>query len=78
MKLCKDCKHARPDRFVLWLFSVNRWKFAKCGRIAPVVDPVTGCEVIEKTEPIGFCSVERKDYPHIDVCGLEGKYWEPK
>lgn len=82
MKLCKDCKHARPDRFVLWLFSNNRWNYAKCGRVEPMkkktINPVTGKETIEKIEISGYCSVERKDYSHPDVCGVEGKYWESK
>ena len=30
MKACKDCRWAKPDGNILWIFSKLKWKYAKC------------------------------------------------
>lgn len=81
MKLCKDCKHVRPDRF--WVLSHNKWDFAKCGRRTgdSEIHPVSGRLVFPKKD-ITYCTIERT-YDAIDtisgkLCGPEAQYWEEK
>ncbi len=67
MKICKECKHARPDGFPLFWFQRARWRFATCAVRDDFVGRVTG-------ESDGFCTIERE----FGACGPEGKNWEPR
>jgi len=66
IKLCRDCKHARPDRSLFARLFGETWNFAKC---AAEPDPVTGA-------PAFHCSTQRKDYGNDASCGKAGKWWE--
>lgn len=64
MKLCKDCKHYHEARVSYGMDIVIP---ELCSR---EISLVTG-EKINKD-----CKNER--YGSIDVCGKEGRFWEPK
>ena len=78
MKLCKNCKHCKPDGCFLFWFSKCRYKYSKCTKTcktSDVTDLTTG-EII--LGDYFYCSFEREDYHHRDFCGPEGKHWEAK
>lgn len=72
MKRCSDCRWVKGEG-----------EFAKCKR--PVSDDPTG---MENTPAICFCSGQREDgwlavrlFGSMfvgNLCGKEGRYWEPK
>lgn len=67
MKLCKDCKHARPvPRWKILGWGDTRWQFGKCGH-QNLSNPVNGT-------PIDSFDFARSRPP----CGPEGKLWEPR
>lgn len=61
----RDCAFGRRDL-------VLGWEFGTCRRNVGERDLVSG-RIIRVTE---FCSLERKDFKFIDVCGPEGRYFE--
>ena len=67
MRYCKTCRHARVrGKGEEWL------QYARCVRPNSSYDPVAGTS--------GYCEFERQppdDYRRKDVCGPDGKYWEP-
>lgn len=71
-KLCRDCRHCRPDR--AFLFTHGRWEFAKCGH------PVYG---IKSLHPVSgrkryqYAELQRQ-FEGVDYCGKDAKGWEPK
>lgn len=67
MRLCKDCKHCRPDRFfaIIAPFGSKKYQYADC---AYLKSPVDG-------SPWRMCSTMR----WIDhLCGPEGRFWEKR
>jgi len=69
MKLCKDCKHCRPNTAFRWL-PFCKYDFAECKHPSAVIrhDPVSGHR--EHT----FCELTRK---WSDRCGPDAKFFEP-
>lgn len=66
-KLCKNCKYYKKDRISHLLGF--RGKYDECRRL---MNLVTGDKKVE------FCEIERRDWYPLDVCGPEGKYFEPR
>jgi hypothetical protein len=71
-KLCKDCKYHKKD----WIshtfpFFGAKGYFDECRREKNDNLVVGGGRTT-------FCEIERRDYYSLDVCGVEGKYWEAK
>jgi hypothetical protein len=63
IKLCKDCKHTRKDRF-------GGWRFSECHRPGlGSIDLADG----STRYPSHYCSVSRR----YD-CGQDARYFEPK
>ncbi len=80
MKICKNCKHCVPDPSFIFIFSQNKWQYAKCAKtkeVAPakpdILDGSMGKEIVR----MDYCSVERVGW-QSDDCGPEGKHYEPK
>jgi hypothetical protein len=81
MKLCKDCKHCVPERinpdwFERLFMRMKQgvyYNYAVCAaRSNEATDPVTGAAMSRHN----YCAVERM-YSQGDMCGPEGKHWEP-
>ena len=74
-KLCKDCKHYKKD----WISHIlsfgitvgNNGEYDMCGR-KKNNNLVTG-----RDKP-SFCEIERRDWYSLDVCGVDGKYFEAR
>ncbi len=62
MKFCKDCKHFVESKLSPTL--------ALCQ--SREADPVYG------TPKLQYVYIMRKDYHHIESCGPDGRWWEPK
>lgn len=75
MNICKDCKHALPDRCVVFLFTKYKWIYARCAEAPdgrpPIDDLVAGHGDIRRYK---FCSIERE----FGKCGLSGKNFLPR
>lgn len=72
-KFCKDCKYCKRDWDEVIFF--RGYQYAECRHPNfKNVSPVDG----KPTHSQKFCSIERKDWVGIDVCGPEGKYFEEK
>lgn len=71
LKLCRDCKHCRPRRFLWW----TRYRNARCNALCwpDQTDPVTGTVKVGGSRML--CGVARL---LSDRCGEDGFYWEPK
>ncbi len=71
IKLCKDCKHCRPDEdyMTFWRkrLTPKALKFARC-----VVDDYVGSE-----DGTWYCSTQRTSELE-ELCGKKGRFWEPK
>lgn len=63
MKLCKDCRHCRPDYMLLGDKFVPHYRAALCGK---TTNPVDG-------GPSRLCQSERDN---VTGCGPEGRNWE--
>ena len=70
-KLCKDCKYISPFKFAFWARPIYR--LSRCLHPAPEVNLVSG-----EREVGEFCSILRMELAHREVCGPEGKWWEPR
>lgn len=64
VNLCKDCKYHRASGILF----MREPGFDKCARVRSRINGKVGA----------FCDVERGDYAPLDVCGPDGKYFEPK
>jgi hypothetical protein len=71
VKLCKDCKWARPDRV---LFVFPWWEFTKCDAPPNRVHSVVDGAWKRRWE---LCYVHRT-HNDDDVCGPDAKWFEPK
>lgn len=74
MKLCKDCKHARGQKYRSWPWQKYRenFHFAQCWALhVPVIDPVTGADT---WRPL-FCEIERKS---SRSCGPDARLFEER
>lgn len=67
MKLCKDCKHFRPQRFINSGFAVHRMSELCASELATGTDLVLGGPI--KADPY---------FARSDACGKEAKFWEAK
>jgi hypothetical protein len=64
--LCKDCRFSSRD--------FMGWRFARCHASEGELNLVDG-----KMDRVSkYCSCERVDYDHIEVCGTAGKFFEPR
>ena len=71
MPICKNCKHSTP----LSIFFVKNWKLAKCD--APqgkVFDPTDG----GTKQNYEHCVTQRSFAVHENLCGPDGKWFEPR
>ncbi len=71
MKLCKDCKWARPTKT---LFVFPRWGYAKCDAPLNIIhSPFDGSD----NRVLQFC-MNLRDSESEDCCGYDAKWFEPK
>ena len=70
IRLCCDCRFYKKDwiSHLLPIFGY-RGQFDECRRL---MNLVTGDKKVD------FCEIERKYWYPLDVCGPEGKYFEPR
>lgn len=73
MKLCKDCKHYRPDT-TLGIRALGFASFDRCDR-AEYVYQRTLKLVRGESKRMAFCDMLRGDESR---CGVEGKGFEPR
>lgn len=76
MRLCKDCKHARPWRWFQWRF-IPRVNFrqGQCLRgFVQKIDPISGGPHQTDFPP----SLFEARYMGKNGCGPEGKLWEAR
>lgn len=79
-KLCKNCKWVRRDRLMAILsFGFGDWNWARCA------SPKTRNSQQENTALVSgnsrgssYCSIERGNWVTLEVCGPDGKFYEPK
>jgi len=74
MKLCKDCKHSRPDLWGRVFTLVLSLRFSNLesgyGRI---------CKRRSNRRQETGCVNERMNYEdRVDICGPDAKYWEAR
>ena len=76
VKLCKDCKWAKPDRL---FFIFKRWRWAECTNPRFADEPIArrvhlGDPRTTSVSPT-FCSTARR---REHMCGIDAKHFEPK
>lgn len=79
--LCKRPNSRQSDRYGSDILQITDAKPSKYG-----INAVYNAGLIDgrlhgqkpEAVPFRFCSTEREDWAYLDVCGGEGKYFEPK
>jgi|KBSMisStandDraft_5_1062788.scaffolds.fasta_scaffold226792_2 hypothetical protein len=70
MKLCKDCRHAEMQSGI--------WFCMHPSAMRPTsIDPVTGEPVLARGTSCDFARILIHNADGEDLCGREGKFWEP-
>lgn len=70
MKLCKDCKHCRPETGLIANLLDNSYKLARCAHELSI------CVVSGEAKK--YCSISRENSHDIKYCTPEARYFEPK
>lgn len=78
--LCKNCRHAKPDRFPLFPF-IPIWRFAHCTH--PTAEKGLNPEDVREQLVTGKAPASRDRYYFCTTqrgaeCGIAGKFWEPR
>ena len=74
LPLCRHCKHARRDVFL-------GWTLARCVRLGLEINDNIREDLVSgkrRRMPPQYCAVERGDYKLLDVCAVEGRYFEQR